>query len=173
MTQLHVLDGILTEFDETIKNELIVDPLGLLVIWSSYGQDIFQRRISSISNDVRNFTLNLFNHSVIKSLIEDDNVILVKGLRNDPAYGGMGKNSAAFKQACLIYLENVFTYSMIAAQNKKGVETTGVLGISKARSQWDKTLGNPQLLFSHKSNANVLIRQNSLGVSGRYKPPPS
>ncbi len=171
MTKSHVLDEILTEFDETISSELNVDPLGLLVIWSSYGQDIFRRRISSNSNDVRNFTLNLFNHSVIKSLIEDDNVVLVKGLRNDPAYGGMGKNSAAFKQACLIYLENVFTYSMIAAQNKKGVETTGVLGISKARSQWDKTPGNPQLLFSHKPNAHVLIRQNSLGVSGRYKTP--
>ncbi len=88
MTQLHVLDGILTEYDETISSELNVDPLGLLVIWSCYGQDIFRRRISSISNDVRNFTLNLFNHAVIRSLIEDDGVVLGKGLRNDPAYGG-------------------------------------------------------------------------------------
>ncbi len=32
MTQLHVLDGILSEYDETISSELNVDPLGLLVI---------------------------------------------------------------------------------------------------------------------------------------------
>ena len=171
MNTLNILDEILTEFDEAISSELNVDPLGLLVIWSSYGQDIFRRRISSISNDVRNFTLNLFNHAVIRSLIEDDGVILGKGLRNDPAYGGRGKDSAAFKQACLIYLENAFTYAMIAAQNKKDVETTGVLGISKARRRWDETEGNPRLLFSHEPNAHVLVRQNSLGVSGRYKTP--
>jgi len=171
VTKLHVLNEILTEFDETISSELYVDPLGLLVIWSSYGQDIFRRRISSISNDVRNFTLNLFNHAVIRSLIEDDGVVLGKGLRSDPAYGGRGKDSAAFKQACLIYLENAFTYAMIAAQHQKDVETTGVLGISKARRRWDETQGNPRLLFSHESNAHVLVRQNSLGVSGRYKTP--
>jgi hypothetical protein len=171
MTKLHLLDEILTEFDETISSELNVDPLGLLVIWSSYGQGIFRRRISSISNDVRNFTLNLFNHAVIRSLIEDDGVVLSKGLSSYPAYGGRGKDSAAFKQACLIYLENTFTYAMIAAQNQKGVETTGILGISKARRRWEETQGNPRLLFSHDPIAHVLVRQNSLGVSGRYKTP--
>lgn len=80
MSHLHVLNEILTEYDDTISSELNVDPLGLLVIWSSYGQNIFRRRISSISNDVRNFTLNLFNHAVIRALIDDDSVILGKGL---------------------------------------------------------------------------------------------
>jgi len=171
MTKLHVLDEILTEFDETISSEQNVDPLGLLVIWSSFGQYIFRRRISSISNDVRNFTLNLFNHAVIRSLIEDDEVLLGKGLRNNPSYGTSGKDSAAFKQACLIYLENAFTYAVIAAQNSKDVETTGVLGISKARRRWDESQGNPRLRFSHEPDAHVLVRQNSLGVSGRYKTP--
>jgi hypothetical protein len=76
-----LLDTLLTEFDESISSELNVDPLGLLVIWSSYGQDIFRRRISSISNDVRNYTLNLFNHAVIRSLIEDDGVVLGNAFR--------------------------------------------------------------------------------------------
>ncbi len=171
MTNMLLLDTLLTEFDESISSELNVDRLGLLVIWSSYGQDIFRRRISSISNDVRNYTLNLFNHAVIRSLIEDDGVVLGKGLRSVLAYAGRGKDSIAFKQACLIYLENAFTYAMIEAQNQKGVETTGVLGISKARRRWEETQGNPRLLFSHESNAHVLVRQNSLGVSGRYKTP--
>lgn len=170
LNKMNLLNEILTEYDETISTELNIDPLGLLVIWSSYGQNIFRRRISSISNDVRNFTLNLFNHAVIRSLIEDD-VILGKGLSSNPAYAGRGKDSFAFKQACLIYLENAFTYAMIAAQNQKDVETTGILGISKARRRWEETQGNPRLLLSHESNAHVLVRQNSLGVSGRYKTP--
>lgn len=171
MTDFLVLDSLLTEYDESISAELNIDPLGLLVIWSSYGQNIFQRRISSISNDVRNYTLNLFNHAVIRALVEDDSVELGRGLRSNPAYASGGKDSLAFKQACLIYLENVFTYSMIEAQNRPNVETVGVLGVSIARRRWGETKGHPRLLFSHQSDAHVLKRQNSLGVSGRYKTP--
>lgn len=165
------LSDLLTEFDERISSELNLDPLGLQAIWSAYGQKIFRNRISSISNDVRNFTLNLFNHWVIKALIEDDAVLLGKGLLHDKAYAGQGKDSAAFKQACMIYLENVFVFAMVEAQAHASVETAGVLGISKARRRWEETQGNPRLVFSPGARAHVLVRQNSLGVSGRYKTP--
>lgn len=171
MVKVNILDEILTEYDNKISIDLNVDPLGLLVIWSSFGQDIFNRRISSISNDVRNFTLNLFNHSVVKYLVENDSVVLGKGLRNNPAYRKKGKDSTEFKQACLIYLENVFTYSMIENQNFENVDTTGVIGISKSRSRWLSENKNPKLFFSHTDKGHVLVRQNSLGVSGRYKTP--
>lgn len=46
------LNTLLTEFDESISSKLNADPLGLLVMWPSYRQDIFRRRISSISSDV-------------------------------------------------------------------------------------------------------------------------
>ena len=160
-----VLEDFLTEFDTRIGAELNIDPLGLLVIWSSYGQKIFRNRISSISNDVRNYTLNLFNHAVTRALIEDDGVVPGKGLSG--LYGIPGKDSLEFRQACLIYLENLFTYAMVDAQARPGVETVGVLGISMARKK-DK---NPWLVFSHGAGAHVLKRQNSLGVSGRYKTP--
>lgn len=166
-----VLSDLLTEFDERISSELNLDPLGLQVIWSAYGQKIFRNRISSISNDVRNYTLNLFNHWVIRALIEDDAVLLGKGLLHDKAYAGRGKDSAAFKRACLIYLENVFAFAMVEAQALADIETAGVLGISKARRHWDETQGNPQLVFSPGNQAHMLARQNSLGVSGRYKTP--
>ncbi|MEN4918552.1 hypothetical protein ABE485_07755 [Achromobacter spanius] len=166
-----MLQGILTEFDERISSELNLDPLGLLVIWSAYGQKIFRNRISSISNDVRNYTLNLFNHAVAKALVEDDAVVLGRGVLQDKAFAGRGKDSPAFKQACLIHLENVFAYAMVEAQSQPGVETAGVLGISKARRYWDETQGKPQLRFSPGPSAHVLVRQNSLGVSGRYKTP--
>ena len=172
MTSSRLLESFLTEFDERISSELNLDPLGLQVIWSAYGQKIFRNRINSISNDIRNYTLNLFNHAVIKALIEDDGVQLGRRLLNNKAYAGRGKDSAAFRQACLIYLENVFAYAMVEAQAKPGVETAGVLGISKARARWgDEPKGNPRLVFSHETQAHVLVRQNSLGVSGRYKTP--
>lgn len=171
MTTSRFLQDILTEFDERISSELNLDPLGLQVIWSAYGQKIFRNRVSSISNDVRNYTLNLFNHAVTKALVEDDGAPLGKGLLNNKAYAGRGKDSSAFKQACLIYLENVFAYSMVGAQAQQGVVTGGVLGISKARRRWQESRGNPRLLFSAEARAHVLERQNSLGVSGRYKTP--
>lgn len=165
------LSDLLTEFDGRISSELNLDPLGLQVIWSAYGQKIFRNRISSISNDVRNYTLNLFNHWVTKALVEDDAVLPGKGLLHDKAYAGRGKDSAAFKQACLIYLENVFAFAMVEAQAQADVDTAGVLGISRARWRWEETQGNPRLVFSPGDRAHVLKRQNSLGVSGRYKTP--
>ena len=64
--------SLFTEYDENISAGLNVDPLGLQVIWSVYGQKIFQNKVSSISNDVRNFTINLFHHYIIKNLIENE-----------------------------------------------------------------------------------------------------
>lgn len=169
------LENILTEFDERISSELNLDPLGLQVIWSAYGQKIFRNRISSISNDVRNYTLNLFNHWVTKCIVEDDAVEPDKAVLHDKAFAGQGKNSLAFKQACLIYLENVFVFAMVEAEERaqRDVLTAGVLGISKARRRWQETKSQDQLrlFFSPDARAHVLVRQNSLGVSGRYKTP--
>lgn len=167
MNSSTLLSSFLTEFDDSISSELNVDPLGLQVIWSAYGQKIFRNRISSISNDVRSYTLNLFNHWVVKSLVEDDGIVLGRGLQKVYA----SKDEITFKHACLIYLENLFVYSMIASQNNDGVETGGVLGVSNARRKWAESKGNPQLIFSHDTKAYVLVRQTLLGVSGRYKTP--
>jgi hypothetical protein len=164
---------ILTEYDDSVSSDMNVDPLGMLVIWSSYGQKIFRNRISSISNDVRNFTLNLFNHAVIRHLVEDDDILLGAALLKEKDYAGQGKQAFAFKQACLLYLENLFTFSMVAAEVRPipGLATGGVLGIAKARREWHGADKNPELRFSHGKEAHVLVRQNSLGVSGRYKTP--
>lgn len=71
-----LLDAFLAEYDENRGSELIIDHLGLQVIWSGFSQQIFQNRISSIFNDICNFTLNLFSHFLIKSLVEDDSVAM-------------------------------------------------------------------------------------------------
>ncbi|SUB73592.1 Uncharacterised protein [Pluralibacter gergoviae] len=63
------IDRFLTEYDESLTGEMNIDPLGQLVIWSSWGQAIFHSRITSIANDVRQYTLNLLHHSVIREII--------------------------------------------------------------------------------------------------------
>lgn len=162
------LIDFLTEYDDGIGSELKVDPLGMLVIWSAFGQKIFRNRVSSISNDVRNYTLNLFNHWVVRELIEDESAVLGTALVRRYS----GKQDLNFKYACLIYLENLFVYSMLHAEAlQRPVETVGVLGISNAGRKWHACGGDPALLFSHESQAQVLVRQLLLGVSGRYKTP--
>ena len=162
------LRQFLTEYDDSISSELNIDPLGLLVIWSRYGQAIFKNRVSSIANDVRNYTLNLFHHNVIRHLTADDSVVLSSALARELG----GRKSLEFKQACLIYLENLYTYSMLeATDGDKGPDTSGVLGITKGRQRWAASNENPQLGFSLQPKYQVLVRQLSLGVSGRYKTP--
>lgn len=87
------LDKYLTEYDDSLSGESYIDPLGTLIIWSAYGQVIFHNRVNSISNDVRNYTLNLFNHYLVRRLIQDENVRLSKRLTE--VYGG--KDTLFFK----------------------------------------------------------------------------
>ncbi|MDN8601372.1 hypothetical protein Q0A17_18425 [Citrobacter sp. S2-9] len=62
----------MTDYDESLTGEVNIDSLGLLVIWSSWGQSIFHSRITSITNDVRQYTLNLPHHSVLRQLLKDE-----------------------------------------------------------------------------------------------------
>jgi hypothetical protein len=161
------LDKYLTEYDDSLSGESYIDPLGTLIIWSAYGQEIFHNRVNSISNDVRNYTLNLFNHYLVRRLIQDENVRLSKRLTE--LYGG--KDTLFFKYACLLYLENMFVFSILRHEGK-GVDSGGVLGISNGRRRWGEKDGNPTLVFSHdKPEGQILVRQLGLGVSGRYKTP--
>lgn len=111
------------------------------MIWSGLGRAIFNNRVSSISNDVRNYTLNLVHHFVIKQLIEGNDARLSSEL--EKVYGQI--DSLAFKQTCLIFLENVFVFSMLEAETQShDVQTQGILGASKARSRMSNGLKSVQ-----------------------------
>lgn len=157
----------ITEYDDSLSAESYIDPIGTLIIWSAFGRQIFKNRVNSISNDVRNYTLNLFHHSLVRKLERDDEATLSASLRQKY----QSKNALLFKQTCLIFLENLFVYSILQHERSEGVESAGVLGISNARRRWDNPGGNPELVFTHELNGQILIRQLSLGVSGRYKTP--
>ena len=161
------LSQFVTDYDESLLGDTYIDPLGVLVIWSAFGGHVFRNRVNSISNDVRNYTLNLMNHRIIRDLIDDDSVVVSRALEN--AIGD--KHSLSFRQACLIYLENLFLYSLISAESRAGVETGGILGGSKGRKVFEESKGSPKLMLSHTKDAHLLVRQLSLGVGGRYKTP--
>ncbi len=63
-------DTLFTEYDDSIAGEVLRDPLGLQVIWSDLGQRIFNYKLTSISNDIRNFTINLFHHYLIRDIVQ-------------------------------------------------------------------------------------------------------
>ena len=163
----HFVDSVLTEYDDTLSSDSYIDPIGTLIIWSAFGRQVFRNRINSISNDVRNFTLNLFHHYLMKTLIEDDDVHLSHAL----ARQYQSKDSLNFKQACLIFLENVFVFSILRHEKSQDVESTGILGISNARRLWANEDRPPALIFTHEPVGQILVRQLGLGVSGRYKTP--
>lgn len=158
------LNHFVTEYDDSLYGDSFIDPLGVLVIWSAYGEQIFRKRVNSISNDVRNYTLNLLNHRLIRDLIDDESVVVSVALRNEIG----DKKSLTFKQAWLIYLENAFTYSMISGSSSRDLDLSGVLGSTNGRRRIDN---DPVLILSHKKQAHLLVRQLSLGISGRYKTP--
>lgn len=162
------LDPYLTEYDKSLAPDSYIDPVGTLVIWSSFGRMVFRNRVNSVSNDVRNYTLNLFHHFLVRKLIEDHDVVLSASLKR--RYHD--KDVLAFKHACLIFLENLFVYSLLRRESSgDGVETGGILGISNARRRWEKEQQNPELVFTHEPKGQILVRQLGLGVSGRYKTP--
>lgn len=163
------LNSLLTGYDDSLSGDSFIDPLGQLVIWSAYGQKIFRNRVNSVSNDVRNFTLNLLHHGVIRSLIQDGEFEVAPTLAS--ALGP--KESLPFIHACLIHLENIYTYAMVNQPEADGIDTLGILGGSVARAKLsdDAISGNPQLIFTDKPDGHLLVRQLGLGVSGRYKTP--
>lgn len=161
------LSSYLTEYDESLSGDSYIDPIGTLVIWSAFGRQVFNDRVNSVSNDVRNYTLNLFHHYLVRRLVSDDAVQLSASLRQQYR----DKDALTFKQACLILLENLFVFSVLRHERTQGVEAGGVLGINKARRRWEQDGEKIRLVFTHGSEGQVLARQLGLGVSGRYKTP--
>ena len=161
------LDHYITAYDDSLSSDSYIDPVGTLIVWSAFGRQVFNNRVNSVSNDIRNYTLNLFNHFLIRRLEDDHGATLSSSLLRKYH----SKESLHFKQACLVFLENLFVYSLLKHDRTEGVQTAGVLGISNARRHWDKAESNPSMVFTHEPSGQILVRQLGLGVSGRYRTP--
>lgn len=156
---------VFTDYDDSVTGEAGRDPLGFQVIWSYFGQEIFGNHITSISNDLRNFTISLFHHWVVKSLVENNTI----GIENTPFTETFeSENTPFFKTSVLVFLENLLIYTVLK-MNSESFASTGLLGFSNASRKWETQDENPLLLL-HPS-AGILSRQISLGINGRYKTP--
>lgn len=160
------LADIITDANKDIASSLYIDPLGMLVIWSSYGEAIFEKRVNSISNDVRNFTVNLMHHGVVQSLVSDSSFVIPEHLKS---FVG-DKTSSRFAQTCLLHLENIYVFSMLTAK-EKNVDKSGILGSNNGHKKLKDSKYNPTLIFTNEREGQILVRQLGLGVSGRYRTP--
>lgn len=134
--------NIFTDFNEQIVGDTSRDAIGMQAIWSHYGRKIFNNKITSITSDIRNYSINLFNHWVIKNLEDVD---------------GTFKDQ---KDILIRMLENLFVYSILEIEG----ETLGLQGRLRAERNKEE---NKSLIVSEE----LLSSQLRLGVHGRHKTP--
>src|SRR5688572_22204004 len=121
------LTDIFTDYDESIFSDGSIDPLGLLIIWTSLGNRIFHNRLNSISTNIRSYTLNLFHHHVIRQACiqhQDKFVNLI----NKPPY----HNSSDLYEGLAIFLECLMAHVIVQTDEPIEVSDTVFLpGVSK------------------------------------------
>jgi len=149
--------NIFTEYNESIEKTLNLDPMGLNVIWTHFGQRIFEGKISSATWDVRSFNINLFNHYVIKSLMDDGNDEIKELFKRD---------KKVTIEKLIILLENMVIWSWY--KDKNNWDRKNLIGTSKAISKWKDKEINIDIIDTIQ-NIELLKGQKSLGVNGRYK----
>lgn len=165
-----LLKELFTEYDDSIEANAYRDPMGLQIIWSAVGQNIFGRNITSISSDMRNFNINLFNHWIVKDLTSGVEALQLSQKQKEH-YSGVG-----LKTGLIIFLENLMVYLMLSESNGEpkvadvDVDLGGLLGTSKARNRLDND-GLEGITLSVDQEDTILVRQISLGINGRYRTP--
>jgi len=162
-----MLPALFTLPDYDLSQESSVDPMGISAIWTSYGQSIFKDRLTTIANDARVFTINVFHHAVLRSLFDNYSEDVEQALKQFSDW----RSEFEMKSGLLIFMEDVSTLAYSDDfTTAEEVERLGVLGLSKWRSV--KNNGDPQgYMLRASRNHGILKRQIVMGMSGRYKNP--
>jgi hypothetical protein len=162
-----MLTALFTLPDLELSQDSSVDPMGISAIWTSYGQAIFKDRLTTIANDARVFTINVFHHAVLRSLFEEYSDEVETALKQYSDW----RSEFEMKSGLLIFMEDVSTLAYSDDYTTaEEVERLGVLGLSKWRSV--KNNGDPQgYMLRASRNHGILKRQIVMGMSGRYKNP--
>jgi hypothetical protein len=167
------ITDIFTEFNSELINQVDRDPLGFQQIWTHFGQKIFDNKTTSVATDIRNYTINLFHHNIVRKLPEKCNLFWKTVSK---------KNYKEGIEKSIILLEMMLSHSRVISGNK-WKEPRGILGTSMAFNRWDngkEDTVNLEALLSDpkwdKTNKNrlfemLLVRQTTLGINGRYKGP--
>jgi|GEM_PF-2447150 len=161
-----MIKGFFTLPDLDLSQESSVDPMGLQVIWTSYGQNIFGDKLTTIANDLRVFTFNLFHNHIIYKLFQD-NTDAIKQAKNK--YKNW-QTDADVKTGLLIFLEDLVTnvFYLKEAGSQIDIDKLGILGLSKARTAHNS---NGKVVLSAYKKEGLLKNQLNLGMTGRYKGP--
>jgi hypothetical protein len=142
-----------------------VDPLGMQVIWTHFGQKVFANKLTTVATDIRNYTVNLLQLYVLYRLKNEQSDIYEKALEKYSSY----KNEYDLKAGLLILMEDAMIYSLMLNNHKEEVDTLGLLGSYNAEKQLIKS--PEDIVIEAVKSKGVLVRQLQLGVTGRYKGP--
>jgi hypothetical protein len=153
--------------DPELTQESSFDPMGIMPIWMYFGQQLFGDKLTTIANDVRVFTFNLFHHYFIFDFFRkhlDEIVIAKQKFKN-------WQTDAEVKAGMLMLLEDLVAHIFyIEGENKSEIENLGILGYSKAR-QLHNTTDIHKIMLTASKNSGLLKNQLNLGMTGRYKGP--
>jgi len=150
--------NIFTEYDESLERTHNLDPMGLSMIWTHFGQRVFKGKISSATWDVRSFNINLFNHFVIKNLMSEG---------TDEIKNLFEKDKKGTVEKLIIILENMIVWSWYNSED--GWDKKNILGTSKAINSWGKDTPIKIDVTDTIVNLELLTRQKTTGVNGSYK----
>lgn len=152
--------------DPELTQESSVDPMGIQVIWTHYGQQIFDEKLTTVANDLRAFSLNLFHqHLLLRLQMEHAEVWQQARITFNK-----WNTDLNVKTGLLIFLEDLVTW--IFHEQYKIDPTahryTGILGMNKANRL---AAGNNRIQLIASKGAGLLKNQINLGTTGRYKGP--
>ncbi len=164
-----------TEYDDALSLSLERDPLGFQVIWTYFGGQIFKGTTTSVATDIRNYTINLLHHAVVREL-SMQNTVFWECLKTKSQ-----NNETEARTKLILLLEMMLAYSAVT-ETEAWPDSSGILGISSARKRWSEEAGiNNVIDLSQPSNdprkddftgfKTLLVRQSGLGINGRYKGP--
>ncbi len=143
-----------------------VDPMGMQLIWTYFGQLIFKNKLTTVSTDVRNYSINLLHHFVIHRFFSERYDEVKKAQTRFSSY----KEVYDVKGGMIIFLEDLLVYALM--DQKGPVNTFGILGSNNAEERILKSNGDfSQIQIHAERTKGVLVRQIQLGVNGRYKGP--
>lgn len=154
-----------TKADPDLTAESSVDPMGIQIIWTHYGQNIFGERLTTIANDLRVFTFNLFHNHLINRLYQD----FPEEVQEAKRYYKTWQTESDVKAGLLIFLEDLVTH-VFYNHDGADADKLGILGMSKARMIYNST--NPDnIVLAANKRLGILKNQLNLGMTGRYKGP--
>ena len=158
--------NIFTVPDKDLISDGSVDPMGMQMIWTYFGQLIFHNKLTTVSTDVRNYSINLLHHFVLYKFQQERNEEFNRAQSHFPHYRDVYDTKAGM----LIFMEDLLVYALM--DQKGPVNTFGLLGSNKAQDDLDRINGNYHEIEIHAERSKgVLVRQIQLGVNGRYKGP--